>query len=169
MVSVQFPRYVIVSVLAVMLSACSSNSTIVDEQIEGPAVEEDMEEVTPPAQESEPEPELDAEEPLPEIDAFSGGLGGGNTDAFPFPAADDAANFENMMGLYSYTTAFELEQLAVLYQAAFLSQGYTQNADTIIPGMAVLSFEGDGQALTVNVTTNADGSNTVSILAGTLQ
>lgn len=164
-------KYVALVLLVFALAACSPaadpalNSGGVDE----PAQDEPVPE--PTATDAKPTPEMEvAEEPaLPDIDPFAEGLSGGNTDAFPFPATDDAFEIGSFGNLYSYLTYYDMDELILLYQAAMPTLGFAPTSDTVIPDMAILSFEGEGKALTLNIDTNADGTNKVTILVGTLQ
>ena len=156
------------TLLLLLLVACASapadtadNADVVQE----PATAE-LEGETSPDQVDEPLPTPESKE---SIDPFAEGLSAGNTEAFPFPAAEDASDFDNMLGLYSYTTSFDMDRLLTLYQAALPSLGYSIISDTVIPGMAILNYEGDGEVLTLNITLNEDGTNAVSFLVGLLQ
>jgi len=163
-------RLTAIVILGLLLVSCGTaaadppaNSISVEEPSQADQVEE--------AQETDPteEPIPTEEEQVVDINPFEEGLGGGNTDEFPFPATDDAFNFGKILGLYSYTTYYDMDELIELYLAALPTLGYSLNSDTVIPEMSILSYEGDGEALTLNISTNEDGSNTVSILVGALQ
>jgi hypothetical protein len=166
-----FLRIVVITLVPLFMVACATPTS---EQ----ATDQSKEEITDPStdpesiepdEQSEPEATPAHEEPMEEINPFEEGLSGGNVDEFPFPAADDATNFDNLMGLYSYTTNFDMERLVELYNAAIPTLGYSLNSDTVITDMAILSFEGDGEVLTLNISKNEDGTNEVSILLGVLQ
>lgn len=165
-------HYAVIVILGLLLVSCSTSAT---DPIEDPTGMEDssqiadiQEEPTPDTQPEQEQPS-DQDEPVVDINPFEDGLGGGNTDEFPFPATDDAFDFEKVLGLYSYSTYYDMDELIQLYLAALPTLGYLLNSDTVIPEMAVLSYEGDGEVLTLNISTNEDGINKVSILIGALQ
>lgn len=159
-----------IAILGLLLVACgtaAADPPASSISVEAPSQADQIEEASDAEPTEEPTPT--GKEQVVDINPFEDGLGGGNTDEFPFPATDDAFDFGNVMGLYSFTTHFDMDGLIELYSAAIPTLGYLLNSDTVIPEMAILSYEGDGEALTLNISTNEDGSNTVSILIGTIQ
>ena len=165
-------RLLTLALLAALVGACGSPAAdpAADNGDNGePAQSVEVQEPAPTPTEAAPMQEPTEAPAVPDIDPFTEGLSGGNTDAFPYPATDDAFGFSSLGGLVSYMTYYDLDELVTLYQAAMPMLGYEPNSDTVIPGMAVLSYAGNGVALTVNVSTNDDGTNKVSILTGTLQ
>jgi hypothetical protein len=167
-----FLRFAAIAILGLFLVSCSTSDANPTEdlgEVDDSAQVAEVQEAPTPDSQSEQEPAPAQEELVVDINPFEDGLGGGNTDEFPFPATDDAFDFEKVLSLYSYTTYYDMDELIMLYLAALPTLGYSLNSDTVIPEMAVLSYEADGQALTLNISTNEDGSNTVSILVGELQ
>ena len=168
-VSLRFAAIAIVGLLMVSCGAPAAGPTQSVTVVEEVDPVGDTQDAQAPDAQAEEIPTPTHEEPTVEINPFEEGLSGGNSADFPFPATDDAVGFENLGGLYSYTTNFEMDRLIELYSVAIPTLGYTLNSDTVIHYMAFLSFEGEGQALTINISTNEDGTNKVSILVGTLQ
>jgi hypothetical protein len=165
-------RFATIVVLGLVLVACGAPAADPVEdgiQVDDPAPLPDSSDESDAETQAELAPEPTEAMVLLDYDPLEVELSGGLTDEFPFPATDDAFNFENLLGLYSFVTYYDMDELILLYSVAIPTLGYSPVSDTVIPDMAILSFEGDGQVLTLNISTSEDGTNKVSFLVGVLQ
>jgi hypothetical protein len=83
-------------------------------------------------------------------------------DIIPLPVMDDAEDPEDFFGLYSYATAYSVEEIVDFYKQELSALGMTVVSESVGSDYAVLSFEGeDDNVLTLNVITNDAGMREV--------
>jgi hypothetical protein len=99
-----------------------------------------------------------------EITAPEGCAGGEDTE---FPILEDATNVNSLAGLVSYNTNTTYEDIVEFYKTEMEAAGYTLTSDFSTPPTAFLTFELDGQEVTVSVAENpAGGGFVVTIIKG---
>jgi hypothetical protein len=84
-----------------------------------------------------------------------------------FPMLGDATNVTTFGDIVNYATEAPFEDIVEFYKTEMVAAGYTLNSDFSSPPTAILTFEQDGQEVTVTVSENTAGSGfLVTILKG---
>lgn len=85
-------------------------------------------------------------------------------DIIPLPVMDDAAEAEDFFGLYSYVTAYSVQEIADFYKQELSSLEMTLSSETVGSDFAVLQFDrADDHPLTLNIITNDAGLREVRL------
>ncbi|MFZ0547679.1 MAG: hypothetical protein WAM60_19690, partial [Candidatus Promineifilaceae bacterium] len=99
-----------------------------------------------------------------EITAPEGCSGGEDSE---FPLLDDASNVNSFGDILTYNTSNAFDDIVEFYKTEMVAAGYTLTNDFSSPPTALLSFEKDGQEVTVSVAENPSGDGfVVSIIKG---
>ncbi|HKJ27187.1 MAG TPA: hypothetical protein VJ965_06095 [Anaerolineales bacterium] len=80
---------------------------------------------------------------------------------YPILVVEDAYDFEDYFGLYSYNSNKPLEEVAEFYRTEMIAQGYDLQNDVKTFDAVILSLEGAGEIVTINIVDNGDGTVTV--------
>jgi hypothetical protein len=84
-----------------------------------------------------------------------------------FPLLDDATSVNSFGDILTYNTNTAFEDIVEFYQTEMVAAGYTLSSDFSSPPTALLTFEQDGQDVTVSVAENTSaGGFIVSIIKG---
>ena len=85
-------------------------------------------------------------------------------EIIPFPTMDDAADAEDFFGLYSYVTAYSVQEIVEFYQEELTAMGMTLSSETVGSDFAVLQFDRtEDHPVTLNVITNDAGLREVRL------
>jgi len=85
-------------------------------------------------------------------------------DIIPLPVMDDASEAEDFFGLYSYVTAYSVEEIVAFYEQELTGMGMSVASESVGNDFAVLSFaREDDNPLTLNVITNDAGLREVRL------
>ena len=85
-------------------------------------------------------------------------------DIIPLPVMDDAADAEDFFGLYSYVTAYSVQEIVDFYKQELTALDMTLSSETVGADFAVLQFDrADDHPITLNVITNDTGLREVRL------
>ena len=84
----------------------------------------------------------------------------------PYPVTDDAQDLEDFFGLYSYTSAYSVEEIVEFYTQELEALGYVKDSQVAGTSMAVLQFTTDTKIMTINITEDDAGRFSVKLTEG---
>lgn len=99
-----------------------------------------------------------------EITEPEGCAGGGDSE---FPLLDDATNVNSFGDLVTYNTSATYDEIVEFYKTEMVAAGYELTSDFSSPPTAFLTFEREGEEVTVSVAENTSGGGfVVTIIKG---
>ena len=89
-----------------------------------------------------------------------------NEESYPFPVVEDAYDFDDFFGTYTYLTDMPVDQVTDFYRTEMEAAGYETSAEAKIANGTIFNFKKDGSIVTMNVLENDDGSVLVRYVEG---
>jgi hypothetical protein len=80
---------------------------------------------------------------------------------YPILVVDDAHEFEDFFGLYTYLSDKPLEDVADFYRSEMTVQGYEIEGDVKTSDAIILSLTNGEEIVTINILDNGDGTVTI--------
>jgi hypothetical protein len=150
--------------ISLLLMSCEDSGNTMSSKVNQPVdaesnkdnepviVEDNTESQPKPQEDSQDSASLDAEEI--------------QREDFPIPVVEDAYEFEDFFGRYTYLTDLPIDQVIDFYRTEMQSLGYEMSAEAMVANGTIFNFKKQGSIVTMNVLNNDDGSVTVRYVEG---